>query len=1101
MPSARTMPQWEWQDDGTTWTPFHTTDSGVIEKAYLTCGTKKPFLTKDLTWNRQFGTQYKYDFSLMRQQNMDSKRVRYLRRTEVQCCRRGHAMTKRDGATIKCTSCSKSSSGISFSCGPCKEIRCARCAGAETQLKTFSTPQEFLMCFRQLSATQTETLRADTATSAMLKRDDLSVVWTSHSDVGRTFKEATGQNTTDINFFAVAPSSSRGDDDRQLVPFPAVRAPNYADPVDILPNAGALKFQARSLTGELRDVDLTQFLARIGEFIGGLGNDANWADAIDDTPMQQSTQFSVIPTPSGATEVGVGATGNRCTNLHVIIGPGGEVGWAPEKPGMQKIYFRDGNGAELRAIRLVPEDRKEVAQAFFKVEVRDESVEEERERYKNAENRLLHLQIAMDGVPELAVAVEGPRSALNACPMGHKLTAAKVTVGGGFICDICDRQLTPGCTHFGCRPCDFDVCPQCRDASGAQGGSPGWGVPAPAHLDTFGSESFDDMVLKADDLAAEAKQFSKSAKKQKSSLFGGFGSSGGFGGFGACPAGFGGFGASSPSPSSVTPSGMFGGFFGGSAPPAAAHVPFPADELCALSDFRGGAPPPAMAFTFGGPAPAAPAAPAAQPSGDALSGGGAFYFGGAGATPAGGGGFCLGGPPRPAPASTRRLAKRPSGAAQQQQQQQRTSSLFSLPTATKKSAVAMEEGCRDTSSRWHPSEKEKKEKRNSKPVKHDGLQAKLATRSRDRDRRQEREEELQCFIDEVLCTSDDDGDEILDMDESCEEEQPATTEAGLQLARVSMGECVGRAGPEYNAPEGAKRKAGVAVRATWLHYGVAADGKIDAERVRRFAKQIAFRRRELGLAHGSLVTGLGTWGGPENCPIKLFGFRLTDATDAVQGANLGLIRGVSQIATPTSITDACKPLNKVVPGVSSAAKAAASAAKALHKMCKGKLKGTPDHIAALYLYTMETAFYRSLNAAMRNPDRSNAQPYFGYLRLLFEALENVMVATRPKTLFRGVGLDLSKEHSVGTEVYWWGASSCTPKKSVAQGFLGCSGNRTMFTVKPLSAVPIKEFSAFRGEEEWLLRPGTRLRVEGMTKLKGGMTEVTLCELPPPRGVE
>jgi len=331
---------------------------------------------------------------------------------------------------------------------------------------------------------------------------------------------------------------------------------------------------------------------------------------------------------------------------------------------------------------------------------------------------------------------------------------------------------------------------------------------------------------------------------------------------------------------------------------------------------------------------------------------------------------------------------------------------------------------------------------------------------------------------------------------------PKKVGAGLQLARVSVGGEVGRAGPEHDPPEGAKRKAGVAVRATWLHYGVAADGKIDAERVQRFAKQIAFRRRELGLEHGSLVSGIGSWGGPENCPIKLFGFRLTDAADAVQGSSLQVIRGVSQIATPSSLPLACKALDKVVPGVQSAAKAATTAAVALQKMCGGMGVGR-EHIAALYLYTMETAFYRSLNAAMRDTDRSKAEPYFGYLRLLFDALELLGPQTqrKPATLFRGVGLDLSKEHGVGADVYWWGASSCTPNKSVAQGFLGCSGKRTMFTVKPLTAVPIKQFSAFQGEEEWLLRPGTRLRVESMQTRKGGLTEVTLCELPPPRGVE
>eukprot|EP00756_Hemistasia_phaeocysticola_P022755 Hpha_TRINITY_DN15851_c4_g2::TRINITY_DN15851_c4_g2_i1::g.191495::m.191495 len=328
-----------------------------------------------------------------------------------------------------------------------------------------------------------------------------------------------------------------------------------------------------------------------------------------------------------------------------------------------------------------------------------------------------------------------------------------------------------------------------------------------------------------------------------------------------------------------------------------------------------------------------------------------------------------------------------------------------------------------------------------------------------------------------------------------------TTEAGLQLARVSMGTAVGRPGPEYNVPADAKRLGGVPVRATWLHFGVAADGKIDAERVRRFAKQIAFRRRELGLPHGSLVSGIGIWGGPESCPIKLFGFRLTDATNAVRGRQLDHILGVSQIVVPTSLREACKPLDGVVSVLTRAVRAASTAAKALLAMAKGKFTGTPEHIAALFLYTMDTPFYPSLNAVMRSPDRSKAMPYFGYLRLMFQALDSIAGVSRPKELYRGVALDLSSDHNVGSMVYWWGASSCTPTKAVAEGFLGSSGARTMFTVKPLSAVPIMEFSAFRGEEEWLLRPGTRLKVDQKIEKGDGLTEVVLSELPPPRGVQ
>jgi hypothetical protein len=167
---------------------------------------------------------------------------------------------------------------------------------------------------------------------------------------------------------------------------------------------------------------------------------------------------------------------------------------------------------------------------------------------------------------------------------------------------------------------------------------------------------------------------------------------------------------------------------------------------------------------------------------------------------------------------------------------------------------------------------------------------------------------------------------------------------------------------------------------------------------------------------------------------------------------------------------------------------------------------TLEQVAALYLYTMSHSFYRQLNAAMRDPERSNAHAFFGYLRLLFAGLDVLGKASqarnvqKPCELWRGVHLDLQQDHPPGSEVTWWGASSCTPKISVAQGFLGSSGPRTLFTVKHLSAVPIKQYSAFRGEEEWLLAPGTRLRVEKVEQKGGGLSQITLVELPPPRDI-
>jgi uracil DNA glycosylase len=156
----------------------------------------------------------------------------------------------------------------------------------------------------------------------------------------------------------------------------------------------------------------------------------------------------------------------------------------------------------------------------------------------------------------------------------------------------------------------------------------------------------------------------------------------------------------------------------------------------------------------------------------------------------------------------------------------------------------------------------------------------------------------------------------------------------------------------------------------------------------------------------------------------------------------------------------------------------------------GKL--TADEIAALYLYTCESCFYRQMNAALRHPNRDGVRPYFGYLRLLLSALSRM--PCHPGSLWRGVSLDLRAQYPVGRTVTWWGVSSCTSKLSVAMAFLGYRGRRTLFEVTPARAVSIKHFSAFTGEEEYLLTPGTRLRVSGVKTERNGLCTVKLEEL-------
>jgi len=151
-----------------------------------------------------------------------------------------------------------------------------------------------------------------------------------------------------------------------------------------------------------------------------------------------------------------------------------------------------------------------------------------------------------------------------------------------------------------------------------------------------------------------------------------------------------------------------------------------------------------------------------------------------------------------------------------------------------------------------------------------------------------------------------------------------------------------------------------------------------------------------------------------------------------------------------------------------------------------------DAIAALYLYTCESAFYREINAILRSPDRARVVPYLPYLRLLFSAVSGLPARTEP--LWRGVSLDLREQYPLGRTVTWWGVSSCTSELGVARAFLGSRGKRTLFEVTPARAVGIRGFSAFTGEEEFILLPGTQLKVTSVRTERGGLCTVKLAEL-------
>lgn len=1025
---ALTKAWWEWQDNRTAWTSFPEADQATVEHLYKT-SNGQPMDTADLSWNRGFNSMYRYDFNVMTQVNLDSGKKRLLRRREVPCCPKMHMLERKESTfnplsvpvafeyagDVVCAMCLANITQRKeayYHCSACKYDRCLSCQGDRVTLQSFASLADWRREFTALSRSQVDRLREDVAVRAQLEREGLNVIWRQWLDTERSFGSEEGKATTDITLFAMAPTKFRhpsyGQNDQDFINFPAVRSPNYCDEVDVVSNADGVKFDVKNRHGELvKGVTLRRFLAQLGQFISDLEPVANWNDPIDDTPLQTSSQFSIIPAPTGCADVGIAAFGHQCANLHIVIGPSGDLGWAAERPGAQRVFFRDASGQRLHAISLVPERREEVSAAFFKLETHDETVEEEKQRYESVQNCLIHLQITMDGV-----ALSGTAGSCvgrgNVCPNGHELKVF-LTPNTGFICDMCGKKLAAGTKMFGCRPCDFDHCRECwRECAPKGVAEPGVAGPFPAMAAAASGYPISGTFL--------------SMPMQQCAVMSG----------GAAPI------AREPGSGSPAPAA-----YAGAAPPEPSY--------CAAPQAMVPAPPQRLAAYAAPPASscAAPVAMLAAPSvARASRAGGAVARAG----------LPLG-----------KLPKADKAASKEKKYK-----AASKEKKSKKGKEGMRRDCDDAHSWTRAARKE------DIPHSPHGASAGVELDGADPRRR-------------ALHTE--------------EEEEEGCIESGLLLAVVERGAELGPAADHQKVPVSARRKPGVSVRITYMNYGLAADGHISAERTRRFARQADFRRRELGLPHGSLVSGLGSWGGPENAPIKLFGFRLTDAVDGRRA--LEVIEGVSKLIMPGSLRAACKSLQGVVPGMADAAARAERAAQGLVGRTSMKVRGTTptlEQVAALYLYTMSHSFYRQLNAAMRDPDRSKAHPFFSYLRLLFAGLDvlcnsaQAQIVQKPRELWRGVNLDLEQDHPPGSEVTWWGASSCTPKLSVAQGFLGSFGARTLFTVQHYSAVPIKQFSAFRGEEEWLLAPGTRLRVENVKRKSGGLLAITLVELPPPRDI-
>ncbi len=156
---------------------------------------------------------------------------------------------------------------------------------------------------------------------------------------------------------------------------------------------------------------------------------------------------------------------------------------------------------------------------------------------------------------------------------------------------------------------------------------------------------------------------------------------------------------------------------------------------------------------------------------------------------------------------------------------------------------------------------------------------------------------------------------------------------------------------------------------------------------------------------------------------------------------------------------------------------------------------TMDEIAAINLYTQEGPFYKILNERLRNADRNKLKPFFPYLKLILKGLYKLPVVDN--TVYRGVKRDLSEYFPVGKKAMWWSFSSTAGTLGVLESdvFFGSNAGekRTMFHIKIQHGVRIKEFSAMPDEDEILLLPGFRYKVESVLKASDDIIMVQMSE--------
>jgi hypothetical protein len=163
-----------------------------------------------------------------------------------------------------------------------------------------------------------------------------------------------------------------------------------------------------------------------------------------------------------------------------------------------------------------------------------------------------------------------------------------------------------------------------------------------------------------------------------------------------------------------------------------------------------------------------------------------------------------------------------------------------------------------------------------------------------------------------------------------------------------------------------------------------------------------------------------------------------------------------------------------------------------------------DESASIALYTMEwepytSSLYYILNSTLRNDDREKLKPWLLYLKLILTALSRL--PSIRLDIYRGLKLNTHIEYEKyqeGQNVIWWGFSSCTTNKNIAQKehFLTSKGVRTLFIIECFNGKYIGPHSFNKNDQEVLLFPATQFEVVRCDRERDDIHKIYMKEIEP-----